>query len=83
MKPTPCPIPGFRFAPFASWQSVRYAADHKVSLFYHAPLDHAPRPVFVTKIFKNGKLRINAGEVIFTADSGHLDRFFWLERSEV
>jgi len=33
-----------------------------------------------SRVFKNGKIRINAGEVCFTADPGHLDRFFWLEK---
>lgn len=75
-----CPIPGFRFAPFASWHGVLHAAESRVSLFYHAPLDGCPRPVFVTKQFKNRKLRVTGGECTFTADRGHLDRFYWLEK---
>lgn len=77
---TNCPISGYRFAGFASWHGVLHAAENKVSLFYLAPLDGCPRPVFVTKRFKNGKLRVTGGEVTFTADSGHLDRFSWLEK---
>jgi len=77
---TACPIPGFRFAPFACWLHVKHAAETNVSLFYHAPLDGCPRPVFAKLVFKNGKIRLSGGEVTFTADSGHLDRFFRLER---
>ncbi len=76
-----CPIPGYRFAPFASWHGVKHASENRVTLFYKAPLDTAPRPVIVRKVFKNGKLRIDAGEVSFTADAGHLERFYWLERT--
>lgn len=75
-----CPIPGYKFSPFASWYGVRHAAKNRVSLFYKAPLDPAPRPVFVVKAFKNGKIRLTSGEVTFTADAGHTDRFLWLER---
>lgn len=78
-NPPPCPIPGRKFAEFASWHGVLHAVEHKVSLFYWAPLDPAPRPVFVLKAFKNRKLRISGGEVTFTADAAHLDRFYWLE----
>lgn len=75
-----CPVSGYRFQSFASWHGVLHAAENKVSLFYWAPLDTAPRPVFVVKAFRNGKLRITGGELIFTTDPGHLDRFYWLER---
>ncbi len=75
-----CPIPGYRFAPFAAWLHVRHAAETNVSLFYHAPLDTTPRRVIARRVFKNGKLRLSAGEVIFTADAGHLDRFYRLEK---
>ena len=71
----PCPIPGYRFASFDSWQAVRGFADRGTSLYYCAPLDVAPRPVFVTRLFKNGKMRVNGGEVSFTTDEGHLSRF--------
>jgi len=74
-----CPIPGYKFAEFASWHGVQHAIENKVTLYYKAPLD-APRPIIVSKVFKNGKLRINAGEVCFTADRSHLYRFFWLEK---
>ncbi len=78
--PPPCPISGFRYAPFASWYGVRHAAEANVSLFYHAPLDRGPMRVIVRRVFKNGKLRLSSGEVTFMADAGHLDRFFWLEK---
>ena len=77
---TRCPIPGFRFAPFASWIAVKHAAETNVSLYYLAPLDGGPRPVFARRVFKNGKVRLTGGEVTFTADAGHLDRFYRLER---
>lgn len=64
------------FVPFSNWLDVLFAAETGVPLFYHAPLDTAPRPVLVRKRFKNGKLRLDAGEVVFTADSGHLSRLF-------
>src|SRR5215208_6172649 len=75
-----CPIPGYRFAPFSTWLHVKHAAETNVTLFYWAPLDTAPRPVLARHIFKNGKVRFDAGEVVFTADSGHTDRFFRLEK---
>ncbi len=75
-----CPIPGFRFAPFAAWLHVRHAAETNATLYYHAPLDGGPRPVFVRRVFKNGKLRLTGGEVTFTAGAGHLGRFYRLEK---
>ena len=77
----PCPIPGFKFSTFAGWSNVGLAHTEKVSLFYKAPLDTVPHPVFVLKHFKNGKLRVTAGEATFTADHTHLDRFYWLEKA--
>lgn len=61
--------------PFASWGAVRDAADHGRTLYYHAPLDLNARPVRVVRVFKNGKLRLAAGDVTFTADADHLERF--------
>lgn len=78
-----CPIPGYKFSSFATWLQVRHAAETNTSLFYQAPLDIAPRPVFARKVFKNGKIRIDAGEVSFTADSGHLERFLQLVKGDV
>lgn len=78
---TACPIPGYKFSTFGCWYGVQCALNDKVSLFYKAPLDACPRPVFVTKQFKNGKMRVTSGEVTFTADPTHLDRFYWLERA--
>lgn len=80
MMPPKCPIPGYKFSPFGSWLNVRHAAESRVSLFYWAPLDTAPRPIIVLRVFKNGKVRLSGGEVTFTADDGHLDRFYRLER---
>lgn len=79
-EPPRCPISGYRFAPFETWLKVRHEAETNASLFYWAPLDTAPRPVFARKVFANGKIRIDGGEVSFTADSGHLDRFYRIER---
>lgn len=64
------------FVPFASWFDVLLHADAGLTLYYHAPLDTAPRPVLVRKAFKNGKLRLDAGEVVFTADMTHRPRFY-------
>lgn len=80
MNQPACPIPGYKFSGFPSWLKVKHAAETNVRLFYRAPLDGAPRPIIVSRVFKNGKIRVNAGEVCFTADSEHLDRFFWLEK---
>lgn len=80
---TKCPIPGFRFAPFAMWRHVKHAAETNETMFYHAPMDVTPRRIIPHKIYKNGKIRLSAGELTFTADPGHLDRFFRLERDIV
>jgi hypothetical protein len=64
------------FVPFASWFDVLLHADSGLALYYQAPLDTAPRPVLVRKAFKNGKLRLDAGEVVFTADMAHRERFY-------
>lgn len=75
-----CPISGYRYVPFASWLKVRHAAETNESLFYWAPLDHGPHRVIPRRVFKNGKVRIQAGPgMTFTADPGHLDRFYGLE----
>jgi hypothetical protein len=44
-------------------------------LYYHAPLDVRPVAIGVRRVFKNGKIRVAASGVTFTADVGHLDRF--------
>lgn len=64
------------FIPFSSWFDVLLHADAGLTLYYQAPLDTAPRPVLVRKAFKNGKLRLDAGEVVFTADMAHRERFY-------
>ncbi len=68
------------FKTFPTWLAVKHAAETNMRLFYHAPLDTAPIPIRVTRVFKNGKIRVDAGEVKFTADQDHLHRFRWLER---
>lgn len=64
---------------FASWPDVLEAARRGEPLWYGAPLDRHPRSVVVKKVYKNGKIRIdpmsNQADD-FTADRGHLDRFF-------
>jgi len=45
------------------------------TLRYQAPLDSYAFAVDVQKVFKNGKIRIHAGELKFTVDEGHLNRF--------
>ena len=69
------------FLTFGCWYGVQCAIDEKVSLYYQAPLDSAPRPVFILKQFKNGKIRLTSGEVTFTAGATHLDRFRWIDKS--
>lgn len=64
-----------KFMPFETWSDVLESAHNGRSLYYHAPLDHLPAFVFVVRVFKNGKLRLRAGGVTFTADAGHLSRF--------
>lgn len=61
------------YVPFGAWAGV---LAHTGPLFYHAPLDYRPAIVTVVRRFKNGKLRLRAGDVSFTADAGHLDRFY-------
>jgi hypothetical protein len=70
-----------KFSSFGSWYGVQVAINEKVSLYYKGPLDTAPRPVFVTKVFKNGKIQVTTGDITFTADPYHLDRFYWIEKA--
>lgn len=63
---------------FSSWSDVVAAARLGAPLWYHAPLDIAPRRIAVVRVFKNGKIRIDPMSAVadkFTADAGHLDRF--------
>lgn len=75
-----CRIAGVLHVPFASWNDLETHVAQGKTLYYHAPLDTAPRPVLVRKRFKNGKMRLDAGEVVFTADRDHLDRFRYVAR---
>lgn len=61
---------------FACWADVLTYVRNGGLLYYHAPLDIRPQTVAVPRIYKNGKLRIDAGCGCdpFTADEGHLSR---------
>lgn len=67
------------FVAFSSWGDVMEAARHGDRLWYQALFDRRPRSIMVVKVFKNGGIRIdpvsNQADK-FTADKGHLDRFF-------
>jgi hypothetical protein len=66
---------------FCDWASLLAYVDGPTPdmahrwVWYQAPFDAWPRLVEVRRRFKNGKLRIKAGPLTFTADSGHLIRF--------
>ncbi len=65
------------FESFGSWSEVLEHACAGTRLYYHASLDRQPSRVEVTRVFKNGKLRIdplNNSVDPFTADESHLDR---------
>lgn len=48
---------------------------HYGTVYYRAPLDMCAYPVTVVHKYRNGKLRIHAPGLKFTADAGHLERF--------
>ena len=60
---------------FKSWFDLLMYLETHTIVHYQAPLDYSPVPVVVVKKFKNGKLRIQAPGLTFTADMGHRDRF--------
>lgn len=64
---------------FGCWSGLLAAIHDGAILYYHAPLDFSPRRVLIAKVFKNGKVRVLAGSLLFTADPGHLDRFRWFQ----
>jgi len=64
-----------QYVKFQSWDAVRAYAGTGQYLWYQAPLNTHPVTVRVIRAFKNGKLRIACGDMRFTADAGHLDRF--------
>lgn len=65
---------------FASWYGLeQYLNDHSNIVHYKAPLDLHPVPIVIIKRFKNRKLRCKYHDMKWTADRGHLDRFFWKE----
>ncbi len=61
---------------FSSWYEVLafIATPDRHALYYRAPLDVNSTRVEVRKVYKNGKIVLDTGDVRFTADSGHLDR---------
>jgi hypothetical protein len=65
------------FTPYSSWfEILDDAACKPDGIWYHAPLDFAPKPVIARKLFQNGKIRFEApGGTLFTTDPSHLDRF--------
>jgi len=63
--------------PFARWEDLLVYLRGNNAVYYKAPLDFHPVRVEIAKIYKNGKLRVKARDVSFTADPGHLDRFTW------
>jgi len=71
--------------PFPTWEEVLAECEKSERIFYKAPLDPIARCVRVERVFKNGKIRIDSmnHEVgFFTADRGHLGRFFAAVRHE-
>lgn len=66
------------FLTFNTWSEVLQAASSGVRLWYHAPMDRAPAPIEVIKVFKNGKLRVRGSEACYTFDSGHLSRMRYI-----
>lgn len=74
-----CPIPGQRFELITSWLAVKHSAETNDALYYMAPLDRFPVRVIPRRVFKNGKIRLSVFVgCAFTADSGHLGRFWRL-----
>ncbi len=64
------------FQPYESWYEVLLDAERSAIFWYMAPLDPHPVKVVVTKVFKNGKIRVRWAHGAFTADIGHRNRFF-------
>jgi hypothetical protein len=68
-------------ARFGSWAEVLEASRSGVQLWYASPIDvesAAPaRAAAVTRVYKSGKIRVRvADQLVFTAEAGHLNRFF-------
>ena len=64
-----------KLVPLDSWFAVLAIAARGGRLWYHAPLDVRPVPVYVVRVYKNNKMRISGPGLTFTVDEGHLDRF--------
>ena len=64
---------------YRSWDHFLSTVHAGDLVYYHAPLDASAHLVRIDLIFKNGKVRIdplsNQADK-FTADVGHLPRFF-------
>lgn len=73
-----CRTAGVQHVPFDSWNTFQAHVAQGMRVYYHAPLDTLPRLVTVVKAYKNGKLRLRAGDVTFTADRDHLSRLRYL-----
>jgi hypothetical protein len=56
---------------FDNWFAVLAAATRGTRLWYKAPMEIAPRPIHVVRIFKNCRMRVHGGEITFTV----LNRF--------
>lgn len=79
----------FTYTPFLTWEALvefcRANDTYNVPLFYKAPLDTHETKVAITRIYKNGKLRVEPTSTApsFKADSDHLARFslrFWVNQ---
>jgi len=64
---------------YRSWDHFLSSVCAGCLVYYHAPFDASAHIVRIERIFKNGKVRIdpmtNQADK-FTADVGHLSRFF-------
>lgn len=63
---------------FGCWTGLLDYLESNATVYYQAPLDTTPTLVWVTKRFKNRKLRLLPlvrDPHPFTVDPGHLDRF--------
>lgn len=70
-----------KFTLLPSWQAVRTFVSQNGFAYYKPPMNHAPRKVRAKNHTKTMGIRIYASEIDpeadnFTADDGHLDRFY-------
>lgn len=73
-----------QFVPFVTWSGVLGHVRAGGEVYYWAPLDYLPARVSC-HAFKNGKIKVyppaGSGADAFTADSAHLDRFYFRRQS--